>query len=329
MAARAAAVQRRGLNGLDLALSIDLGGTELRAGLLTRAGGLVGRRQVPTDALGGPQAVVAQMARLIEALRREAGNPAVAGIGVASPGPLDPEHGVVIDAPTLGGWHDVPLVALLEAGTGLPARLENDANAAALGEWRAGAGIGLRHMIYVTVSTGIGGGVIADGRLLHGHRGMAAEIGHMTQREDGPLCSCGGLGCFEALASGTALDTAARQAVSGGSATLMRELAGAGPATARHVTAAARAGDVLALALLHEEARLLGRGFASLLHLYSPELIVVGGGVSEALDLMQPELGRAMRAAAMPSYRDVPVVRAVLGHDAGLVGAASLMWQES
>ena len=313
---------------MDLAFGIDLGGTELRVGLLTRAGRLVGRLQVPTDTLGGPQAVVAQMVGLMDRLRHEAGDPAVAGIGVASPGPLDPEHGVVIDAPTLGGWHDVPLVALLEARTGLPARLENDANAAALGEWRAGAGIGLRHMIYVTVSTGIGGGVIADGRLLHGHRGMAAEIGHMTQREDGPLCSCGGLGCFEALASGTALDTAARRAVASGNVTVMRELADGGTVTGRHVTAAARGGDALALALLHEEARLLGRGFASLLHLYSPELIVVGGGVSEAFDLLQPELGRAMREAAMPSYRDVPVVRAMLGHDAGLVGAASLMWQE-
>lgn len=297
----------------EFSLGIDLGGTELRAGLFTRDGALVRRRQVPTDARGGPAAVVGQMATLVASLR--AGTDAtVVGIGIASPGPLDGDRGVVIFAPTLDGWHDVPLPAMLTQRTGLPARLENDANAAALGEWREGAGVGLRHMVYVTVSTGIGGGVIADGRLLRGRHGMAAELGHMTITDDLVPCVCGGHGCFEALASGSALTAAGRLK---------------GFDTARDVTEAARVGDLSALDLLKREAALLGRGFASLLHLFSPELIVVGGGVSDAFDLMAADITRAMRASAMPAYRDVPVRRAGLGQDAGLFGAASLVWPDA
>jgi len=295
----------------ELALGIDLGGTELRAGLFTREGALVARRQVATDARGGPDAVVGQMAALVASLRTDA---TIVGIGVASPGPLDGDRGVVIFAPTLDGWHDVPLPAMLTERTGLPARLENDANAAALGEWRAGAGVGLRHMVYVTVSTGIGGGVIADGRLLRGRHGMAAELGHMAVTADPIPCVCGGHGCFEALASGSALGVAGRAK---------------GFATARHVTEAARGGDTLALDLLRREAALLGRGFASLLHLFSPELVVVGGGVADAFDLMSADITRVMQASAMPAYRDVPVKRAALGHDAGLFGAASLVWPDA
>ena len=295
----------------ELALGIDLGGTELRAGLFTREGALIARRQVATDARGGPEAVVAQMAALVASLPTDA---TIVGIGVASPGPLDGDRGVVVFAPTLDGWHDVPLPAMLTERTGLPARLENDANAAALGEWRAGAGVGLRHMVYVTVSTGIGGGVIADGRLLRGRHGMAAELGHMRVTEDPVPCVCGCHGCFEALASGSALTAAGRAK---------------GFAPARAVTKAARGGDASALELLAREAALLGRGFASLLHLFSPELIVVGGGVSEAFDLMETDIVRAMQASAMPAYGDVPVRRAALGQDAGLYGAASLVWPDA
>ncbi len=304
-----------------LALGIDLGGTELRAGLVTPQGEVIARRQTATDAQGGPQAVVAQMLRLIEEL-----GGAPSGIGVAAPGPLDPIAGICIAPPTLYRWHNVPLAAMLAERTGLPTRLENDAIAAALGEFRAGAGAGLRHLVYVTVSTGIGGGVIENGRLLHGRRGMAAEIGHMTLVPGGPLCSCGGRGCWEALACGSALAQAAQAAIASGAATLLRELADGQPVSGRHVTEAARAGDLVALSVLRDEAHWLGRGFANLLHLYSPDAIIVGGGVSAALDLMLPDLLAAMHDNAMPAYRDTPVLPAALGGDAGLVGAASLLW---
>ena len=216
----------------------------------------------------------------------------ICGVGIGSPGPLDAEAGIVVHASTLRGWDDVPLAALAAARLGRPVRVDNDANVAALAEWRFGAGRGLRHMVYVTVSTGIGGGVILDGRLLHGRGSMAGEIGHMAITEAPVPCSCGALGCWEALASGPAL---------GARATALGSL---GRVTARDVARLAEAGDAIALGLLAEEARYLGLGFANLLHLYAPEMIVVGGGVSECLPAMRADIeGRDPAAGDAGSSR--------------------------
>ena len=187
---------------------------------------------------------------------------------------------------------------------------------------------GLRHFVYVTVSTGIGGGVVVDGRLLHGRRGMAGHVGHMIIEPDGPRCSCGAHGCFEALASGSALARAGREAVSADAV----EPAGdecnpADAITARDIVAAARQGDSLALALLGREATWLGIGFSNLAHLYSPQAIVMGGGVSQAFDLLQANIAATFRASAMPPFRDTEIVPAMLGDNAGLAGAAALVWE--
>jgi glucokinase len=163
-----------------LALAVDLGGTDLRAAVIDEAGEVLSLATTATDSRGGPDAVVAQIVGLAGRVLADADHPPVVGVGVCAPGPLDPVAGIVLAAPTLHGWGEVPLAALLHMRLGHPVMLENDANAAALGEFRFGAGRGTRNMVFVTVSTGIGGGVIADGRLLHGRRGMAAEIGHMT-----------------------------------------------------------------------------------------------------------------------------------------------------
>ena len=174
------------------ALAVDLGGTELRAAIVDRAGAIGAFAAVPPRrrrATGGHRA---RSWRWRRAGPRRGGWPPIVGLGVGAPGPLDPIAGISIGPPTLAGWHDVPLAALLRRRLGLPVRLENDANAAALGEWRFGAGRGTRSMVFVTVSTGIGGGVIVDGRLLHGRRGLAAEIGHMTIAGDSEdACFCG------------------------------------------------------------------------------------------------------------------------------------------
>ena len=306
------------------ALAIDLGGTELRVGVVARTGAVIAERQTRTEATAGPEAVVRQMLDACAELRAEAGP--LAGCGVAAPGPLDLERGISLFPTTLHGWRDVPLRGLLREGLGLPVWLENDANAAALGELRFGAGRGLRHLVYVTVSTGIGGGVIVDGRILHGHRGLAAEIGHMTIRANGPACSCGNIGCWEALASGSALDRRAAGLVACGTPTLMASLAGNSPATARIAQRAAQAGDTAALALLDDEAALLGEGIANLLHLYAPEIVVIGGGVAACLPLMQSRIVAVARTRAMPPYRDIPISAAALGRHAGLVGAASVVF---
>lgn len=290
------------------ALGLDLGGTQVRAALIHGAR-ILARAAEPTDVAGGPPAVLRQFHRLIAQV--DPGQSATA-LGISSPGPLDTETGTVLSIPTLPGWEGLPLRDLLARDSGLPVTLENDGIAAAFGEWRHGAGQGLRHLVYVTVSTGIGGGVVVDGRLLHGRRGMAGHVGHLPLA-DGPLCSCGAPGCFEALASGTALARAARG-----------RLATCPNPTARDVVEAARHGDPVALDLIATEARHLGTGFAALLHLYSPEAIVMGGGVAQAFDLLEPTLMATLRARAMPAFRDVPVIRAGLGQDSGLIGAAAL-----
>jgi glucokinase len=302
------------------AIGIDLGGTQVRAALV-EGGTLLTRAAEPTDVAGGPEAVLRQIAGLIERVSPE-GQP-VQAIGVCSPGPLDSETGTILNIPTLPGWDGLPLRDILAERTGLPVALENDGIAAAFGEWRHGAGRGLQHLVYVTVSTGIGGGAIVDGRLLHGRRGMAGHVGHLPLGADGPACSCGASGCFEALASGSALGAAARKAVRGQPESLMSGR-DAHHLTARDVVEAARAGDGLALRLLALEAQWLGLGFVALLHLYSPEAIVMGGGVAEGFDLLEAEIQSTIRKRAMAAFRDVLVEKAGLGGNSGLIGAAAL-----
>ncbi|MFB2549828.1 ROK family protein [Ensifer soli] len=307
------------------ALAFDLGGTELRAALVAASGTILAFASAATLAKAGPAAVIEQMVALAGTVQAHAPAVRLLGVGVGAPGPLDPEEGVVLDAPTLDGWRQVPLAERLGARLGRSVRIENDANAAALGEWRYGAGRGTRSMVFVTVSTGIGGGIIAGGRILHGRRGLAGEIGHMAITGESRPCFCGAIGCFEAVASGSALGEEATRATAPGDGSDLRRRSEDGPVSARHVVEAARAGDLKALALLDAEARWLGIGFTNLLHLYSPEVIVVGGGLSNGLDLMAHGITTTIGARAMRPYRDVPVRRATLGNHAGLIGAASLI----
>ncbi|RWL95820.1 MAG: ROK family protein [Mesorhizobium sp.] len=311
-----------------LALAFDLGGTELRSALVERSGDVVARVSEPTLAGAGSEAVISQIIALAGKLLKEHPRAKVVGIGMCAPGPLDPKAGIVIGPPTLSGWHNVPMIDILSRQFGLPVRLENDANAAALGEWRFGAGRSAGSLVFVTVSTGIGGGVIADGHIYHGRRGLAAEIGHMTITGEGDRCFCGNVGCFEAVASGTALGRRATRLTAPGDGSLLRRLSNDGDVSARHVIEAARTGDAAARDLVEAEAKWLGIGFTNLLHLYSPEVIVMGGGLANGFDLLAPGIRATIEERAMQAYRDVPIVPAELGDRAGLVGAASLiLWE--
>ncbi|RWB66952.1 ROK family protein [Mesorhizobium sp.] len=311
-----------------LALAFDLGGTELRGALIGRGGEVVARVSEPTMTEAGSEAVIGRIIALADKLLDDHPQAKVIGIGACAPGPLDPKAGIVIGPPTLSGWHNVPMIDILSRQFGLPVRLENDANAAALGEWRFGAGRGAGSLVFVTVSTGIGGGVIADGHIYHGRRGLAAEIGHMTITGEGDRCFCGNVGCFEAVASGTALGRRATQLTAPGDGSVLRRVSNDGDVSARHVVEAARAGDASARELVEAEARWLGVGFTNLLHLYSPEVIVMGGGLANGFDLLAPRIRATIEERAMQAYRDVPIVPAELGDRAGLVGAASLiLWE--
>ena len=308
-----------------LAIGIDLGGTQLRAALVDCDGGIVSRAAAATDVTGGPERIIDQIRRLCEEIDVGGRRGEIAGVGVSAPGPLDSETGTIAAIPTLPGWEEFPLAAELAREFGLPVLVENDGIAAANGEWKFGSARGLRHFVYVTVSTGIGGGVVVDGRLLRGRRGMAGHVGHMIINPVGPRCSCGASGCFEALASGSALARSGREAASGEPSSLLSLIHPADAITARDIVAAALQGDRLALTLLGREAAWLGIGFSNLAHLYSPQAIVMGGGVSQAFDLLHENIAATFQASAMAPFRDTKIVPAMLADNAGLAGAAALV----
>ncbi|MFB2552499.1 ROK family protein [Ensifer soli] len=305
----------------DVAIALDLGGTQVRAALV-RDGRVLARAAARTD-LGGPEAVMRQFRALVAGIA-PAGTPPPGAVGMCAPGPLDTVSGIVDHIPTLPGWDGFALRDHLSDTFGLPAVVENDGIAAAFGEWTHGAGRDLHHLVYVTVSTGIGGGVVVDGRLMHGARGMGGHVGHFTLAAEGPVCSCGRIGCFEAFAAGTAFGRRARAAADRDPASHLGRIAARETVEARHAVEGARAGDPACLALVAEEAAYLGSGFASLLHLYSPQMIVMGGGVSKAFDLLEPGIRARIERDAMPPFRAVPVRPAALADDAGLVGVAAL-----
>lgn len=294
-------------------IAIDLGGTQVRAALLEGTK-IIRRASRATDVDGGVSAILAQFDTLIAEVCEGVEPNTTVGIAISSAGPLDTDAGVILGIPTIPGLEDLPIVSTLADRTGLPVFLENDAAAAAFGEWRHGAGRGLQHMAYLTVSTGIGGGFIVDGRHIGGNKGMAGHVGHMRLSQDGPQCSCGARGCFEALASGSAFEARAQ-------ATDLQHNA----ICAQQVFDGARAGDQRCLALVAEEARYLGQGITSIIHLFSPERVVIGGGLSRAFEHLETGIHAVIRADAMAPFKNVRVVQAELGDNSGLIGAAALM----
>jgi glucokinase len=260
------------------------------------------------------------MKDLVERVRIEH----VGAIGIGIPGSIDRREGVVLAIPAFPDWRDVPLASLLGAYTGLSVHLENDANAAALGEWRFGAGMGSADVAYVTISTGIGAGIISDGRLVRGFGGLAGEIGHTRLTDNSPPCSCGQIGCFEAVASGTALDRKVRETVARLPHSILASIVASQTAGAEHLAAAAEAADPEAQRILDEEATLLGIGLTNLQHLYSPERIVMGGGVSALLPLLRAGIESVMRSRLLGGFKPAQLLPAALGDSAGLIGAASL-----
>ena len=304
-------------------IGVDLGGTQLRAIRCDPQGTILAYTRTDTST-AGPAAVIAQIEQLITEVRGEVAADEILGLGVGTPGPVDGRTGVIYEAPNLPGFINVPLKALLTERTGLTVEVGNDANAAAMGEWLFGSGRGTDDFIYVTVSTGIGGGVIVDRQLLLGHKGIAGEVGHMVIQAGGPVCGCGNHGCWEAVASGTALAKRAIEAIAAGEATTLRDTADE-RVTAGEVAAAAKAGDSVALRLMEREGELLGVGIVNLLHLYSPECIALGGGVMKSADLIFPAMRRIVERDAMSPYQDASIGLASLGQHVGLLGAAALI----
>jgi glucokinase len=311
-----------------LILGIDLGGTKILTSVVDTEGKLLSRDHSVTPADKGQPAVVQAILKSADSALRQAGlSPSdVAAIGVAAPGLSNPETGILYTSPNLPGLKDVPLREMVEREFGRPAFLINDADAAAVGELHFGAGRDARNFIYITVSTGIGGGIIIDRRIYTGSTGTAGELGHMVIADSGPLCNCGNMGCWEALASGTALAKEAQRLIDSGADTTMLKYAGGKveKVTAEIIHQAAVAGDTLAGKLIARTAYYLGVGLANLINIFNPELIVIGGGLSNIGDmLLHPAYQEAERRAFPESYRATRFARAELGRNSGVIGAAT------
>lgn len=310
-----------------LLIGVDIGGTKMAAALVTARGQVLRRHRLPTPAQQGPQAVIDALCQAIEQVRGDTEMRQVSGLGVGVPGPYDSKLQVLSSSPQLAGWHNVPLKQMLQDRLGTPTFVDNDANAAALGEHRFGAGIGTRHMIYITVSTGIGSGLILDGKLYTGASGAAGEVGHMTVDVNGPRCKCGNWGCWEAVASGTALAREAVRRLEAGAESRILELAGGDleQVKAEVVFAAFQQGDRLAQSLIERAGYYLGVGLASLINIFSPELIVIGGGLSHMGEaLLGPAESVARQRAFALSASGARIVPAKLGDDSGVLGAVAL-----
>lgn len=372
------AEQSTGEDQLPLVIGVDLGGTQIRTGVL-RGATLLSRINFLTGEHPEPDRIIPRVYTAIqEALDKASiAIEQIAGIGIAAPGPLDCNTGIIFAPPNLPGWDHVPLRDIFAEHFHIPVFVENDANTAGLGEHMFGAGHGCNNMVYLTVSTGIGGGVIIDGKILEGASGTAGEIGHMTIDWHGERCNCGNTGCLEALASGTGIARKANEAIHAGEGAELLAFArtmlehsstvpdrsalptqGHDPATvelhlpleepdemsfgnefgaqrqeehlhvnARTVALAAEAGIPLARAIVENAAEALGVGLVNIIHCFNPEMIILGGGVTQMGPMLMEPVLRVVQERAMKVPRDaVRIVLAQLGANAGLVGAGALIY---
>lgn len=313
-------------------VGVDLGGTSINAGVVPYEGGTVlGMRSLPTEPQRGAKAVVDRMIQMIrdamKDARREASIPedGFVGIGLGSPGPLDRSTGTVIETPNLG-WRNFPLRDLVANEIGLDATLDNDGNAAALGEYWLGAGRDVTALVGVTLGTGIGGGFVLDGEVYHGVSDVAGEIGHMTIDSTGRKCNCGNYGCLEAYASGPAIAARAIEGLASGEPSLLPDLMNGelDEITAATVYEAIVAGDIYAKEVMRETAKFLGTGIANLINVLNPAMVVISGGVTRAGDHLFEPLRAEVRKRAFRVAADAcRIVPSELGDMAGVVGAAA------
>ncbi|MDP8908019.1 MAG: ROK family protein [Chloroflexota bacterium] len=307
------------------AIAVDLGGTNIRVAVVTSAGQLSHRHAIATEAVDGPDAVIARMAALIDTVATDAGLGANVPVGVASPGPLDTRTGVVLFTPNLPGWLNVPLVAKLASATRRRVAFANDGNCGALGEVRFGAAKGVDHLVYIALGTGIGGGVVTDGHLIDGFRGLGGEVGHVVVAMDGPRCTCGAIGCLEAFASGWAIQREANLIARTAEGAEIVRLAAGGPMHAGVVAAAAQGGDPAALQILGRAGRALGAAMGAFANIFNPQAIVIGGGVAHLGELLLEPARVAMAGYSFVDARhDLTISYSSLGDDTALFGAGAL-----
>lgn len=310
-------------------IGVDVGGTNVKIALVDTEGSIVYSNSIPTRAEMGYEYTVSSIKQAITDLMKETktSNEVIEGIGFGFPGQIDCTNGVVRLLPNIPGWVNVPIAKIIEDEFGIPTKVDNDVRCAALGELNYGAGKGCKNLICITVGTGIGSGLIVNGKLVRGADNAAGEIGHikLSMDETAPICGCGDTGCLEAYASGPAIVAMAEDYIKGGKSTKYRELASP-EITPYVVCEAAKQGDAVARRIFTIIGRYIGIGMASVVNLLNPEKIIVGGGVAGAGDILLKPLEKALKERAMPiSGGSVEVVPAQLGNTAGVIGASLLI----
>jgi len=314
-------------------VGIDLGGSKILTVITNARGDILSRDYRPTPAVEGPETVIQQILKSVDSASDQCGIAIakLSAIGVGAPGISNPETGVVFTSPHLPGWKNVPLKDIIQSQLGAKTFIINDANAAALAELHFGAGRGARNLIYVTISTGIGGGIIINGELYTGALGTAGEVGHMIIVDNGLPCDCGNTGCWETLASGSALARKAKQRIKEGVPSSIPDYVGGDveEVTAKVIQTAAEQGDALARELVAEAGYYLGVGLANLINIFNPEVIVIGGGLSNMGDmLLEPAFKVAGERAYKEAYQVVRFALAELGENSGALGAAAFAFRE-
>ncbi len=310
----------------DLVLGLDVGGTKLAAGVVRADGRVLSMKVAPSRREEGPDGMIPRHLELGRDAVAAAGVAwsDIRAVGIACGGPLDPAAGIIQSPPSLPGWDNVPLVDIVSTALDRPAAVENDATAGALAEWWYGAGRarGVRNLVYMTISTGVGGGLVLDGALYRGSAGNAGELGHLTVDYLGRQCGCGRRGCLEAYASGTNIAVRAREALATGESSSLSDRQ---TITSRDVAEEAAAGDPLASRIWDETTAILASAVANILDIFNPDLVVLGGGVTRAGDqLLGPVRAGGIAQAMPPAARSADVVLSALGEQLGVVSAAAV-----
>ncbi|MBA3336923.1 MAG: ROK family protein [Chloroflexia bacterium] len=306
-------------------IAVDLGGTHIRVAVVCADGLLTNRRSIPTGSVDGPAIVIQRIVDLVDSVASEAGIALEIPVGVSSPGPLDPRTGEVLFTPNLAGWRNVQLGEQLRAGTGRPVSVANDGNCAVLGERRFGVGAGCTDLVYLALGTGVGGGVISGGRLIDGVRGFGAELGHVVVALDGPVCTCGSVGCLESFVGGWAIgrDGALMATTRDGEA--IRRAAKGKLITGDVVAKAAATGDAVALAILARAGRALGAAIGAFVNVFNPEIVVIGGGVAAIGESLLDPAWKTVTSHSFHAHRTcVRLELSALGDDTSLYGAGAL-----
>lgn len=308
-------------------IGIDVGGTNVKIALVDEKGSIIYSNSVPTRAEMGYEYTVNNIKQAIKDLMNESKCTDIAGIGFDFPGQIDYKNGIVRLAPNIPGWINVPIAEIIENEFKIPTKIDNDVHCAALGELKFGAGKDCENFICMTVGTGIGSGIVINGKLVRGVSNAAGELGHIKlEMNGGPLCGCGDYGCLEAFASGPSIVKMAEEYIMGGKSTKFREMANGSPITPFTIAEAAKQGDPVAKRIFTIMGEYIGYGLTSVVNLLNPEKIIIGGGVADAGDILLNPIKETIKKRAMfVAGSAVEIVPAQLGNSAGVIGASLLI----